>query len=278
MENFKLTSSPLPYTMGNSGDLIKHGILAEFTDWHAKEIKEDLIFYDPFGGRPWQNPIHELVAKRICNLASCPLRKIQSKNRNQYIGSGHIVEEISKENGNKIKVFSSDKDSKARHDLIATGLSPISTKGFNPEDAYSILSSNIEKEQNNLILIDPFYDLEKINKTIFNKIIQLITTSHTSVALYVLYSDQEIKQWEIFQEKHKKLTPNNVNFVALKCKAIDNSAINGESKFHSYIVLYTHKYYSTEETSKFSKRIYSYAKNLEKALGNPIEYYSQTAT
>lgn len=53
----KFIAKPLPYTMGNAGDLIKHGLISEFLNWYLKKDHKQTNFYDPFGGRPWQEPI-----------------------------------------------------------------------------------------------------------------------------------------------------------------------------------------------------------------------------
>ena len=42
----------LPYDMGNAGDLLKHGVLAEHVRWHAVWACR-FDFLDPFGGKPW---------------------------------------------------------------------------------------------------------------------------------------------------------------------------------------------------------------------------------
>ena len=42
-------NDPLPYDMGNAGDLLKHGVLAEYVRWQC-ELGLPPRFLDPFGG------------------------------------------------------------------------------------------------------------------------------------------------------------------------------------------------------------------------------------
>lgn len=276
----ELKSKPLPYTMGNGGDLIKHGLLAEFINWHCRTMSEHLAFYDPFGGRPWQEPIHETVAKRIEKLDPCPIKSAQQDCIQGYYGSGHLVAQISAANDHKVSIYSSDKDADARCDLVNTGLEPIPLVGFDHNDGYSILDCKFSDIEDTLLLIDPFYDLANINKNVLEKIIQKVTNSKISIALFVLYtdSDSEIEHWNDFKKMQNSLTAGSVNYVSLKCKAIDNSTINGESKYHSYISLYTHKNYPEQDLAELHKAIEDFSRNLTEAIGCQIKYHSRINT
>ena len=39
-------AQPLPYDMGNAGDLMKHGLLAEFTQWWCRVKRKPIRFID----------------------------------------------------------------------------------------------------------------------------------------------------------------------------------------------------------------------------------------
>lgn len=262
-----LTSEPLPYTMGNCGDLIKHGLLAEFINWYSQNINKELTFYDPFGGRPWQNPIHSEVLRRIKLLKPCALKLAQDSN-DLYYGSGHIVKNISRRLSTKVQVLTSDRDDQARKDLSYTGLPLISLNGFKPEDAYSIF--NADREENALILIDPFYDLEYINQVILTEIEKVVINTATSVVLYVLYDDNEIDNWSIFQNMNQILSQKNVRAISLECKAMEKSPIKGESKFHSYVILYASNQYPDEKLCVLKKEISDYAKKIESVIEHLI--------
>ena len=63
----------LKYTIGNAGDIIKHGLLAEFVAWwsetHANRV---LRMADPFGGCPWGN-LEELVNRNFAKYKESQL-------------------------------------------------------------------------------------------------------------------------------------------------------------------------------------------------------------
>ncbi len=54
-----MCAASLPYDMGNAGDMIKHGLLAEYVEWWCVSQRKRIKFLDPFGGRPWLEPPHE---------------------------------------------------------------------------------------------------------------------------------------------------------------------------------------------------------------------------
>ena len=65
----------LPYYMGNAGDLLKHGVLAEYVRWQCGQgIRSGSL--DPFGGEPWGDAIPEVV-RRVRALTDGALRAAQ---------------------------------------------------------------------------------------------------------------------------------------------------------------------------------------------------------
>ena len=270
----KLKSKPLPYTMGNAGDLIKHGLISEFFEWYLKLFKEKgIIYFDPFGGRPWDSPINPEVKNRLNNLPPCALKSAQNNIDKCYFGSGHIIENIGKIHNIETKVYLSDRDNIAYVDLIDSGLSPITLKGFNSESAYSILGCEFRKTKDTLILIDPFNDLQKINTEFLQMIVDLVLNQKVIVALYVLYKNEEIELWDDFTSLNEKLTKDRLNYHSLLCKKIDNSEIEGESKFNSFISLYMNKSFSNNsQQEKLSKTVLSYAINLSEILSVDVKY------
>lgn len=271
MNNFK--SKPLPYTMGNAGDLIKHGLISEFLEWYLKSsMKKELISYDPFGGRPWQEPINSEVRSRLEKLLSCALKSAQNSIDKCYFGSGHIIENIGSIKNIKTKVYSSDRDVNARIDLNNSGLDPITLDSFNSESAYSILDCDFPKDKDTFLLIDPFYDLTKINLNILQKIVDLVLKQRVIVVLYVLYKDEEVELWEDFKKLNGKLIKDQLNYHSLVCKKINNSLIEGEDKYNSFVALYMDKSFSNYSQEKLSQTILNYAINLTDVLGVDVKY------
>ena len=56
----------LPYDMGNIGDLLKHGVLAEFVRWQC-ELGRSFRFFDLFGGEP-EGPAVARTCRRVLAL------------------------------------------------------------------------------------------------------------------------------------------------------------------------------------------------------------------
>jgi len=80
----------LAYDMGNAGDMLKHGVLAEFVRWRC-ESTGSLRFIDLFGGEPWAAPVPE-VARRVRALPNCAPRAVQTDiGENRYYGSGLVA-------------------------------------------------------------------------------------------------------------------------------------------------------------------------------------------
>lgn len=269
-------SKPLPYTMGNAGDLIKHGLLCELINWLSEKQQEYITFYDPFGGRPWQKPINNKVTERLENLQPCPLKASQTDIKNRYFGSGHLIKNVSEIYHSTIDIYTSDRDKDAQNDLKLTGLNLIELDEFNPDSAYSILDCQKIKEINSIILIDPFYDLQHINDVILTKIINLVSEHPIAVILYVLYKDEEIDLWLDFQQINNEITSSNVHYYSLSCEPITNSSIIGEGKFHSSVSLYLNKSFSDYKTSELASSLKRFSENLQAVISTEVKYTYQS--
>ena len=81
--------------MGNAGDLLKHGVLAEVVRWQCEQGIQ-LRFIDLFGGEPWKEPVSPEVARRVRGLATvCALRAAQTGIEDgRYYGSGWVVRHV----------------------------------------------------------------------------------------------------------------------------------------------------------------------------------------
>ena len=122
-------------------------------------------------------------------------------------------------------------------------------------------------------MIDPFNDLQKINTEFLQMIVDLVLNQKVIVALYVLYKNEEIELWDDFTSLNEKLTKDRLNYHSLLCKKIDNSEIEGESKFNSFISLYMNKSFSNNsQQEKLSKTVLSYAINLSEILSVDVKY------
>jgi hypothetical protein len=255
--------------MGNAGDFIKHGLLAELLVWIASN-KQYLDFFDPFGGRPWQIPVEPLVAQRLARLYTCSLKQAQSGFAERYLGSAQMMRQFSGILKFPVQIYISDRDPLARQDLINSGLDEIKLEGFNANDAYSILDSRLNRQQCSLILLDPFDELPHINDKVMSKIIRQVSGSATAIVLFVLYTDQQEAEWQQFQLLNSN-QQKSIRAMSLNYKAIKGSKIKGENKYHSRIILYLDKnHFSGYET--LHEKLSDLAVNLSQSIQHPFQY------
>ena len=68
----------LPYDVGNAGDLLKHGVLAEFVRWRLKgNAQRNVRFLDLFGGLPESVNVRCEVIGRVGELRGTALGETQ---------------------------------------------------------------------------------------------------------------------------------------------------------------------------------------------------------
>src|SRR5882724_5503235 len=150
-----MSLASLPYDMGNAGDLVKHGLLAEFTQWWCAQQRRPLRFLDPFAGRSWTSPKPE-VTRRIQALPRCAFFEAQLDPATRYNGSSHVVLYAAQAVGASAEVLVSDRDSEAREALAGDpSIRSLACPGFSPWDGFSILGAAVEAD---LVLLDPFAD------------------------------------------------------------------------------------------------------------------------
>ena len=139
-----------PYTMGNAGDLIKHGSLVLLLEWMSKR-RDKITYADPFGGNPWGQIVSDEVRRRL-NL--CDLMDRAWDGENIYYGSGQIAKTYNAD------VWTSDMDEERRVALKESGLNLLDDgfpSVYDGNNGYSILSSEFT-ENFDVILIDPLDD------------------------------------------------------------------------------------------------------------------------
>ena len=147
--------------MGNAGDLLKHGVLAEVVRWQCEQ-GIPLRFIDLFGGEPWGKPVPE-VARRVRELATgCALRAAQPGIEDgRYYGSGWMVRHVGAATGvPTVRVLTTDQDPARRKRLHDSGLSLIDEDfpNANLSDAYGAFENDVipNSKDGDLVLIDPF--------------------------------------------------------------------------------------------------------------------------
>ena len=146
----------LDYRMGNSGDIIKHGLLAEFVAWWGETYDNRILrVADSFGGCPWGD-LEESVKITLEKLSGSVLAKAQINGGkgSKYLGSGHLIQQAGKECSVETSVQVSDKKEAARSALKASGLAMIEPR-LPCDDGYGILDS-VYSQKYDLKFLDPY--------------------------------------------------------------------------------------------------------------------------
>ena len=237
----------LPYDMGNAGDLLKHGVLAE-TLRHRLifQRKQPIRFLDLFAGVPFSPETSDEIIRRVGKLSECALQEGQREiDSGIYYGSGMLVQKLGESLGGRVCVFASDCNEGRRKRLRESGLRPI--EDAFPQlgepasyDAYRALDViGHETTRNDLILIDPFDDFLKPNENGCNRaesvlpMLSQIAKSSTFL-LFVLNKDPFNHVGRRFDE----LLQNHLSGAfTMTCPPIRPSKIKGESKHYVDVVL-----------------------------------------
>ena len=249
MSNSENTS--LPYDMGNAGDLLKHGVLAE-TLRHRLIFgwNQPVRFLDLFGGEPLDLEVAAEIIERISKLSGCALHDGQSDIRaGKYYGSGMLARKLGDRFGIPVSVFASDRDEGRRERLCTTGLRPLEEAFPQLEDqpgepgnydayrALDVIAS--ETTGNDLILVDPFADFLEPDADDSNRAEHVLPilgeiANRSAVLLFALNPDPFAPAGRRFDELlHTHLG----GAVTMSCPPIRESKINGESNYYADVVL-----------------------------------------
>ena len=155
----------LPYDMGNVGDLLKHGVLAEFVRWQC-DSGRSFRFFDLFGGEP-EGPALARFARRVLALPDGALRAAQiGIDEGRYFGSGIVARNAARNAScSTVQVLTGDRDSERRERLRAAGLTMVDEEfprrraGADRYDAYAAFGEIVDiLREDDLVLLDPFHE------------------------------------------------------------------------------------------------------------------------
>lgn len=261
----------LPYDIGNAGDLLKHGVLAEFIRWRceSRDAGNPFRFLDPFGGMPWRKCKPPIV-ERMGELGECALSSAQTKitGIRRYYGSGHLACRVARASGAKIAVHASDGDSASRERLVRSGLLPLDFPDFNPECAYSVLKSELPPDGEILILLDPFGDFVEcgLYRRVIPKIAEL--PPHAAAMVFVLKKEERESEYENLRDKYLK------GAWVMRCPPLMNACIptvRGEKSRHVEFLVVAPRLLTSASAEELRKRLICFAQKLAFILRLPCQ-------
>jgi hypothetical protein len=260
-----MMAQPLPYDMGGAGDLLKHGVLAEFTQWWCQRHTTPLRFADPFGGRPWMAPSVPRVIERVKALAGFALFTAQPHLEARYYGSGHLVRHAAQAVGQQAEVLVSDGDPAARHDLVTSDLTALQHPGFDPANGFSILTTEIDAD---LVLIDPFAPFLWEEAPMV--LPQVGTVSRRmAIVVFVLIQDP----MNVDGRRYTTLKAHHLAHAwTLHCPALHHTGVKGESKYASEVLLVAPQLLAQPAAATLQDQLARYARRLTEVLEAPVRF------
>ena len=255
----------LPYDMGNAGDLVKHGLLAEFGQWWCRHEHRPLRFLDPFGGQPWVSPPKVEVTRRVQALHSCGLSAAQPDPVNRYYGSSFVVLNAVKASGGSAEVFVSDCDPEARHALEEKGFHPLAAAGFSPSDGFSILNAQVAGD---LLLLDPF---AKFLLQRASDVIPRIAKACETIACVLLVLNLDPNN--SVGRRYRDLRSTYLGHAwSLHCPRLPDRGVCGESKYEVDVLLAWRRLADHPAGNDLQDRLDTYAQVLSKVLDTKIVF------
>lgn len=260
-----MMAQPLPYDMGGAGDLLKHGVLAEFTQWWCQSHTTPLRFADPFGGRPWVEPPVPRVTERVKALAGCALFTAQPHPAARYYGSGHLVRHAAQAVGQQAEVLVSDRDPAALHDLVTSGLTALQHPGFDPANGFSILTTAIDVD---LVLIDPFAPFLWEDAPMV--LPQVGTVSRRmAIVVFVLIQDP----MNVDGRRYTTLKAHHLAHAwTLHCPRLCHTGVKGESNYAAEVLLVVPQLLAYRAAATLRDQLERYPHRLAKVLEAPVRF------
>ncbi|WP_455207413.1 hypothetical protein [Kaarinaea lacus] len=266
-----MKAEPLPYDMGNAGDFIKHGLIAEYCEWWFTVNHGMFKFVDPFGGRPCVSPPNPEVARRLHQLPECALKRAQTRDADRYYGSGNIVRNTALQLQRRASIKVSDRNALALRDLLSEGFESITYGRFNTLESFSILDTDVSVNDASFILIDPFDDfLPEYANSVVPKLPQFVVNRGIPVTLFVLCKDWNSElgfNWQRLKNLH--LTPE-LTYLSIACGKIESSQVKGESQYNSEAILLLPPDYAKAHLESLLIRLQKFCRPLGGILGQAV--------
>lgn len=267
----------LAYDMGNAGDLLKHGVLAEFVRWQCEQGKS-FRFIDLFGGEPWGLPSVEVV-RRIQQLPEGLALKAAQPDigKGRYYGSGYLVRNVAKNaRGRDVRVFVNDINPEHRQQLRESGLPLLDEEfslgtGLGQYDGYNVFEKIVPQiKEDDLVLIDPYAEfLSKKAEAVVPQIGKVIKCA--SVLLFALNQDPCNQCGRRFDALLKEHLP---DAWRMTCPPLRDCQVRGESKYHAECVLAAYpfpEHKNDQDVTGLRKRLDTLAEHLADLLAQQLK-------
>jgi hypothetical protein len=262
-----MAAPQLPYDMGNAGDLLKHGLLAEFTQWFCSHQTEPLRFLDPFAGRPFGVAKPE-VLRRLQALPPCALRDAQRDSQNYY-GSANVVLNAAQAVGRLAHVSVSDQAPEARN-LFLDPIEQLEVEGFTPTDGFSVLDSAAKGD---LLLLDPFGDfLPRHAQDVIPKVAQM--SAKMACVLFVLNMNPGNRVGHRYAELRRKHLPSawSLHCPKLGNRSLQGNVVRGETRYEVEVLLAWSRLTDHPRRADLSVRLEAYAVALSSVLRADVSF------
>ena len=264
----------LPYDMGNAGDLLKHGVLAEFVRWQC-ELGRSFRFFDLFGGEP-EGPAGGEVARRVWALPEGALTLAQPGiDEGRYYGSGLVALHAAGSAGRGgVRVLTADRDPERRERLRAAGLPMLDEElpgcgvvesEYDAYTAFEQIASVMRGDD--LVLLDPF------DRFLPDRALAVVpqiegAARRAAVLLFALNrtpGNSVGRRFEALLERHL------AGAWRMRCPPLlPETKVEGESRYHADVVLAAwplREHGNSPEVRVLRTRLAEFAKHLARVLG-----------
>ncbi len=265
----------LPYDMGNAGDLLKHGVLAEFVRWRCESGRPGR-FMDLFGGEP-EGPAVPEVVTRVRGLPDGALRSAQKDiDSGRYHGSGFVARHAAEDAGCSIRVLAADADRKREGRLKKAGLSMlveefprcgVRSGRYDAWGAFAEIAPVLGDDD--LVLLDPFHDF--LRAKVPSVVPQMAgAAARGAVLLFALNLEPRNCKGRQFDALLAQHLP---GAWRMTCPPLrEETGVRGESRFHADVVLAARPLLEGDGSTdlhRLRERLTGFARGLAGVLGLP---------
>ncbi len=265
----------LPYDMGNAGDLLKHGVLAEFVRWRCESGRAGR-FIDLFGGEPQENACDCEVARRVRALPDGALRAAQKDiDSRVYYGSGFVARHAAEDADGSIRVLTDDRDSERRERLQKAGFSMLDEEfprcgvrsgEYDAWDAFAEIASVLDDDD--LVLLDPYSEfLRDRAPSVVPQMAE--AAARGAVLLFALNLDPGNRKGRQFDALLAQHLP---GAWRMTCPPLRETGVCGESRFHADVVLAARPLLQeggSPDVQRLRKTLTGFTRGLASVLGLP---------